>query len=343
MKTLAAHRDALPSGSATEARDSGLARPPADRVGLRHLSLSILTHARPATLLANLRQLAPLFDELGEVIVVDNDPAGTAARLVALEFPAVRALRTGRNLGAVGRNAGMRSACGEIVITLDDDVFGLCIDDCRRIADRFAADPRLGAVVFRSLHHATRRTCNWCHHCKPEDHDRTEFRTYEICEGTVAFRKTALEQAGYYWEPLFMSHEGLDLACRITSAGYTVLYDGGITLVHHLADGGRTSWRRYYFDTRNQFWVALRNMPWRTAIGYLARGQTTMLIYALRDGQLRYWLRAVRDAAAGWRQAYRSRQRWSPAMQAVYDDLNRARAPFLYLVRRRLFRRGIGI
>ena len=123
------------------------------------------------------------------------------------------------------------------------------------------------------------RTCNWVHHCKEEEYYDREFLTYEITEGAVAFRKKALNCSGYYPENFFLSHEGPDLAFRIFENGYRVIYWGDIRVEHLFSEEGRKPWRNYYYDTRNQFWLAARHFPFDYAVVYLGRGLGSMLVY----------------------------------------------------------------
>src|ERR1700735_4864680 len=58
-----------------------------------------------------------------ETIVVDNDSKQDVASVVAAHRPAMRLIALSANLGACGgRNAGIREAQGEIIITIDNDV-----------------------------------------------------------------------------------------------------------------------------------------------------------------------------------------------------------------------------
>lgn len=237
----------------------------------------------------------------------------------------------------------MASAVGDIIITLDDDVAGLGADDLARIRERFAADARLGALCFRVMHHRTGTICNWCHHRKSEIDGASSFRTYEISEGAVAFRREALLKAGLYPDSFFISHEGLDLAYRLMNAGYSVEYDGCISVRHFHDAAGRPNWRRYYYDTRNMIWVAVRNMPWDYAATYLIRGLLSTGLYAARDGFLLTWLKALRDGINGIGARKRERAVWSAGTRALCREIDHAGPGFWYMAKKRLFRRTMNL
>ena len=276
-----------------------------------------------------------------ELIVVDNHSEDGTPGVVAASAPGCTYLRTAANIGVGARNLGLRRAAGDVVICLDDDVFGIDAHAIAAVRRAFEADARLGAINFRILDPYTQRVCNWVHHCTVEEYADRTFDTYEITEGAVAFRKAAVEAAGYYPDYFFLSHEGPDLAFRMMGAGYRVEFRGTIVVEHWHASAGRKPGMCHYYDTRNQYWLAARNFPAGYALRYLARGQASTFVYAVRDGFLRHWLRAVKDGVTGARRAWRDRRVLSPATLALIHDIDARRAPFLYMARARLFQKDM--
>jgi GT2 family glycosyltransferase len=263
--------------------------------------------------------------------------------MVMENFPAVTYLATGTNLGAVARNVGVAAASGDIVVTLDDDVFGLDDVGLANIRSLFSSDPALGAVNFRVIGDKTGEVCNWVHHCRPDLYGDREFPTYEITEGAVAFRKEALNIAGLYTEYFFISHEGVDLALRLWENGFKVIYSPDISVRHCHAAQGRKSWRRYYFDTRNQFWLVARHLPPLYGFYYLLRGILPMAAYSLRDRHFLYWLKGMADGALGMGRALDERRVLSRQTMGIIRSINRNRADWRYLARKRFLRKGVSI
>lgn len=307
------------------------------------VTISILTHNRRETLKSGLRQLHGLLAGDVDVQVVDNGSSDGTDSMVQDEFPWARLIRNPSNMGAAGRNRGVANANGEIVITLDDDVTGLSMADVEWIRNRFQREPRIGALCFKVVHYRTGQLTNWCHHRKPEADADSSFLTYEISEGAVAFRRHAFIAAGGYPESFFISHEGLELAYRLMNAGFEVHYDGRVSVRHSHDPGSRSTWRRYYFDTRNMIWVAVRNMPWPYATRYLFVGLVSTAYYSLRDGFLPHWLRAVRDGLHDLAQHRRERVQWSSRTAALCAEVDRLRPGFWYMVKKRLLRRGMSL
>lgn len=305
------------------------------------ISIVILTFNRAARLEQLLASLAPVVSDAVELIVVDNHSVDTTPDVVKSAGVPLTCIRTEANIGVSARNLGLRRAAGDLIVCLDDDVFGIDRRALDTIQSAFDADPALAALNFKVLDPWTNQVCNWVHHCEVEAFADSAFDTYEITEGAVAFRKVALEEAGWYPESFFLSHEGPDLAVRLMDRGYRVSYRGDLAVKHWHDSSGRQSWVNYYYDTRNQYWLAARNFPAGYALRYLIRGQVSTCFYALRDGYVRYWLRAVRDGVSGLRAARRDRKTVSPETMAAIRTIDSRRPSVAYMVGQRVFQRAM--
>jgi len=311
-------------------------QPGADMMSSFSVSVVILTFNRIASLLDLLEDLRTCKDELLEIIVVDNASSDGTASAVAAQHPYVRLLTMSNNLGVGGRNAGYDAATADIIITLDDDLKGLRPADISKVRQRFVEDTTLGALNFKVIDDLTEQVCNWVHHRPISDADG-RFLTYEITEGAVAMRREVISSSGGYAESFFISHEGPDLAFRLMDLGYDVAYDGSICIRHRHEQKERKPWRFYYYDTRNQFWVAARTMPAAYAARYLAIGIGAMLFYSIRDGFLLWWMRAVRDGLLGVPDCLRVRCPWTPRTRAMVAQIDSYRPRFMDLLKSRIF------
>lgn len=275
-----------------------------------------------------------------EIIVVDNcseDSTGVVVRSHGIRPTYVR---LDRNIGAAARNYGLKMATADIIVTLDDDIIGLDGVALERITKLFESNTRLGAVNFQIRDYYTGELCNWVHHRREEDYADKEFPTYEITEGAVAFRRSAIEGAGYYADDFFLSHEGPDLAYRIMDQGYEIYYSGKVTVRHRHENTGRKAWYNYYYDTRNLFWLAARNLPVPYALRYVSRGIIAMLIYSIRDSFFIYWLRGVRDGLTGLARAAKKRRVLRPETMRAMAKIDQDRPDIIYYLKKRLFRKS---
>ena len=306
------------------------------------LSIVILTYNRYYLLNRLLESIINLKFKPKEIIVVDNCSEDETREEITKYFPEIQYIRTSRNIGTAARNIGIKKSSGEYIVTMDDDLFGLTDEKIKNLVEIFERDSRIGAINFKVLD-TQKEICNWVHHCQVEDFHDKSFLTYEITEGAVAFRKEIFDKAGYYPEYFFISHEGPDLALRILENNYLVIYTPEISLVHHIAGEGRKSWRNYYYDTRNQFWLAVRNYSLIYMMNYLFRGQTTMFIYSLRDGFIFFWFKGFYDGIKHLNKVFKERRPLSKKTMNIVKEIDRVRPGILYYFQKRILRKGIKI
>jgi GT2 family glycosyltransferase len=201
-----------------------------------------------------LRTLADL-DAIGrdgsvvvETIVVDNASTDGTADAVASEFHDVRLVRLARNRGPCGKNAGLPLAAGEFIVFLDDDSCPTAAG-VARLAERFAADPRLGAAVFTVTLPDGSQECS-------------AYPTVAIGCGT-AFRRTALDEVGGLPTDFFMQAEEYDLSLRLLDAGWDVRRFDDLHVRHLKTPAARSPTRTSRLDARNNLMLATRYLPGR--------------------------------------------------------------------------------
>jgi GT2 family glycosyltransferase len=276
-----------------------------------------------------------------ETIIVDNC-SEIPVKTILPNSPFI-IVRNEKNLGAVGRNKGIEIARGSIIVTLDDDVYGLSDQHLAYLQEMLRQQPDLAAINFRIEEEGTGRLTDWCHPCDPVMGAEREMETNDISEGAVAFRRAALEQVGLYPESFFISHEGPDLAFRLINAGWRIIYSPRVKVIHGYEQTARVSWRRYYYDTRNQLWFVLRNLSFWYGLKRLMTGWGAMMVYSVRDGYSRYWFRAVWHALLGARREWQQRTPPVPGIERRWKEIERDKPGFWVMVRKRLFNREVRI
>ena len=306
-------------------------------------SIVVLTYDRRQVLSELLEEFSLIQRSDIEVVVVDNNSTDGTADMVKENFPEIRLVALKENVGAVGRNKGMNIARGKYVVTIDDDILGLNDITFDNLQNLFDKNPVIGAICFKVTDYYSGKVCNWCHPNRLEDSANTSFETSEITEGAVAFRSEMIRKTGLYTEEFFISHEGADLAARIIDEGYEIHYTPLVCVRHKYATEARDKWRRYYYDTRNDFWLAIRNYRFFFAIKHLLRRLPTTFIYSARDGYARYWVKAVKDSWFEFPEMLRQRRPMSIASHRKMLSLNRRKPGLLYYLRKRLFSKQVRI
>lgn len=309
---------------------------------MRTVTISILNYQRKETLRRTIeRAVGQRYPDL-DVLVVDNASTDGSDRMVGEEFPGVRLVRLPENVGCAARNAGVAAAKGEIVVTIDNDVLLTTAGDVQTAVDVFERRPSVGCVNFKILDPAgglSRR--DWCH---PRDWRRfanEEFETDYVLEGASAVRRDAFERVGGYWAPLFLGHEGLDLALRFLEAGYELLYAPRLQVTHLVSSEARPSSRIYYTYTRNAIWVSLRNHRPLDGARAIARDLALMAFAAARAGEWKSYSRGVRDGLAGWRRAAAGRHPLSDTTYRRLREIRRLEPSLLEKVKRHVSERLI--
>ncbi|MER6146872.1 glycosyltransferase family 2 protein [Streptomyces hirsutus] len=135
----------------------------------------------------------------------------------------------------------------------------------------------------------------WVPRLRTGDPERPGIIT-SMTEGVVLIRRHVFDEAGGWEGGFFLYHEGLDLAYRFWSAGYTGWYAASIRMHHPLTAPIRHP-LFHRLSARNRIWVAYRNFPTPLIPLYLGTWTVITLARALRMGGLRETLSGLRE---GW-------------------------------------------
>jgi GT2 family glycosyltransferase len=304
-------------------------------------SVILLTYNREKYLALQLPELIKLNN--AEIIIVDNASSSDYAEALSAQYENTQCIKLDKNYGAVGRNFGIQAGKGKYLITLDDDVWGITNDNLIEIKETFEKDSAISAICFKVLDEKDRTITNWCHHNDPAKLSESTFDTYEISEGAAAFKREIFSEVGLYPFEFFISHEGPDLAFRIINSGKRIIYTPKIEVTHAHAVEGRKNWRRYYYDTRNLIWLAYRNYNWDMLLTKLPLSLTAMLLYSIRDGFVRYYLKAIKDALFGIKDLRGTRQPMSNATRKKMKSMDINKPNLAFYIKKRLFAKGVKI
>jgi N-acetylglucosaminyl-diphospho-decaprenol L-rhamnosyltransferase len=246
------------------------------------------------------------FELLGrpvEICVVNNSPSDGVAQWIAQEHPAVRCLEPGNNLG-FGRanNLGYRATAGECVLFLNPDTvcnepaLAHCVNRALTESDLGLISPRL-ELADGSMDLACRRSIPtlWTGFCRASGlaaaFPRTALfsgynlthlpvkETYPVGAINGAFmlaRRQVLEQIGQFDEKFFMYGDDLDLCIRFAQAGFTVVYDGRVSIIHLKGQSVAKDYDRMasaIFDANRDVYLkhfghsSLARVKWRAMFG----------------------------------------------------------------------------
>ncbi|MEW6553620.1 MAG: glycosyltransferase family 2 protein [Actinomycetota bacterium] len=198
-----------------------------------------------------------------EVLVVDNGSTDGSREMVRDGFPHVRLVENPGNPGyASACNRGIAATSQPYVFILNSDVEFLSggLDE---VLDRMESDPAIGALgpmvlnsdgsvqmscrrfpsMFASMVHGFLGDI-W-----PGNPLTMKYQMKNMCRdgpcevdwisgAAMLLRREAAERVGGFDETYFMYVEDVDICWRLREAGYRVVYDPAMRLLHHI---GRTS------------------------------------------------------------------------------------------------------
>ena len=272
------------------------------------VSFIVVTHARARWLSGALASIQRQTVNSREVVVVVNGPDPETQQLLRALGSETRVAVLEHNYGVgAGRNAGIALARGEILFFLDDDAELRDLDTTVQVLTHFERDPELGVVGFLVIDPATgaieRR-------CIPFRHKRVPQGPTAACYfagGACAIRRAVFDRVGLYDESLFYGGEELDLSYRLLEAGFRILFDPSVAMLHYAAGGRSQSFAPYFF-ARNRPLVALRHLPLLCCVTHAVGWWAWSLARGFRAGAVVEALRGMRDCVTRIPAVLRARQ-----------------------------------
>jgi len=273
------------------------------------VSIVILNYKRLSALEQALESVVSQSYENKEIIVVDNHSQEEVAAAIRRFGRDIQLLELDSNRGACGgRNAGLSVARGEIIITLDNDISFLTKDAIEIAVRVFRENPDFHVLAFQLRDPVTGelRIREWCHPKDWRKFSDTQFATHFFVEGAVACRRIVFENAGVYFEPLFVYNEGWDLSLRILDKGFRILYTPEIKVRHLMSAEARSSSRSYFLFTRNYVWITYKDYPIWAGLCFLTFRLAMMAYFAHRAKEWDNFSRGLWEGISGCRNIKRS-------------------------------------
>ena len=261
------------------------------------------------------------------IICVDNASTDGSVEAVRREFPAVKVIESGANLGfSGGNNVGIRAALeggAEWVVLVNNDAT-VAPDFVEAFEAAAAQHPKAGALcgkVFfaesanRIWFAGQRFSTTTGYSGRPRGYGRkdgpeyAEVITIQRAVGAfMAVSRSVLGVVGLLDDELFAYVEDVDWSLRIRAAGFEVLFVPEARAWHRVSastGGEAVSTHTLYYGVRNTIAVTERHRPFPIGIANLRRVAivATFALHGLRRPGRKKALAAVvegyRDARAG--------------------------------------------
>ncbi|HEY0932523.1 MAG TPA: glycosyltransferase [Trebonia sp.] len=226
------------------------------------VTVVLITHNRRAELARTLDHLARL-PERPAVIVVDNGSSDGSAAWVRWQHPGMRLIAARRNLGAVGRNLGLRQVTTPYAAFCDDDTWWEP-GSLTLAADTLDAHPDVAAVTARIVVEPSGEddpiVPELAHSPVPARPGLPGPALLSIMAGASVLRAGPFRAAGGFSPRLWLGGEEELLCTDLVTAGYWLCYLPGAT-VHHQASAARDATRRRLLGIRNTLWFTWLRRP----------------------------------------------------------------------------------
>jgi len=127
-----------------------------------------------------------------------------------------------------------------------------------------------------------------------------EREIFSSCGAAALYRKSILNEIGYFDEKFFAYMEDVDIGYRALINGYKNVYSPD-SIVYHVASGSSGSRYNEFkikLAARNNIWIIHKNMPWPQIllnIGFLFIGFLIKYLFFLRKGYGSLYLEGLKE------------------------------------------------
>lgn len=214
-----------------------------------------------------------------EIIIVDNGSEDGSPAFVRENYKSVRLIELGENTGfAAAVNIGIREACSEYVILLNndikvDDIFVKALEECLDADERiFSANSLMLSMANNEvLDGAGDYYCalGWAYAFKKGKKAESVFKgevhrqIFSACGGASIYRKKVFDEIGYFDEAHFAYLEDIDVGYRARINGYKNVLEKTAICEHagSGSSGSRYNEFKIKLSSRNSIYLIYKNMP----------------------------------------------------------------------------------
>jgi len=212
-----------------------------------------------------------------EIIVVDNASMDGSEEFIRTNYPMIKVVQTGKNLGyPAGNNAGFEVAEGEYIVVVNPDT----VADPEWLAELIKPlknDPTIAATTSKVLIYYQKDKINTCANtshltgltfCRGLNKSVDEFNNFQavgaVSGCSFAIRRDVLKYINGFDPDFFLYMEDADLSWRIRFAGGKILYVPE-SIIYHKFNLSIAPWKEFYLE-RNRYLILLKNLDTKTLL-----------------------------------------------------------------------------
>ncbi len=221
-----------------------------------------------------------------EVIVVDNASTDDSVRFLKTDYPQVKIIGFIRNTGfAYACNAGIKSASGEYIFLLNNDVelkpdyLSMLMDTLLERSEYTMATGKIMRFYNKTLIDAAGDGLTVGGEPYNRGHDQPDDGRFDkmeqimgVCAGAAVYKKDVFEKIGGFDEDFFAYMEDVDLNLRALISGFKSVYVPQAVCFHHgNATFGTLSPIHVFLTNRNKIYYILKNFRMKWIFEHMAQ------------------------------------------------------------------------
>jgi len=248
-----------------------------------------------------------------EIIVVDNGSRDSSVRFIRGYFPKIKVIELTKNVGFSGGNlAGFKVAGGDMIALVNNDTRP---DEkwLENIIGPMFEDPKVGICASKlfldGMNKINSAGGGITSACVGFDRGYGEALSrygisepvFGACAAAVLYRRSMLDEIGFFDDDFFLYCEDTDLSFRAQLAGWKCVYVPSAVVHHkHHATTGKLSDLHVYYQARNLEFVWIKNIPLALMLKFAHHKLLQELLdfrhYCLKLGKWLPYLRAKKDS-----------------------------------------------
>lgn len=205
-----------------------------------------------------------------EIIIVDNASTDNTPEFIRTEYPEIKLIETGSNLGyPAGNNIGVDNAKGDYLVILNPDTVAdpkWLFQLVKPLEENSDIALTTSKILFYHDHEKINTCANSVHYtgldfCRGLYEPSTSFSKNEevgaISGCSFAIRKEVFKELGGFDPDFFLYLEDVDLSWRARLAGYKIMFVPA-SIVYHKFRLTIAPWKEFYLE-RNRYLMLLKN------------------------------------------------------------------------------------
>lgn len=209
-----------------------------------------------------------------EIIIMDNSPTDECVEFVKSNYPSIKCIKTGSNLGySGGNNNGQKYASGEYIVFMNPDTVA-DRDWLTNLIKPFETDREVSLTTSKVLMYGDKSRINACGihtyftglgFCRGLNMPSTKYSKPEevssVSGCSFAIRSEAFNKLNGFDPDFFLYIEDVDLSWRARLYGYKIMFVPD-SILYHKFKLTLEPWKEYYLE-RNRQILLLKNYSLR--------------------------------------------------------------------------------